>query len=338
MSSVYKRQNGIWYFQWRVNGKNVRKSLKTDDREIARKRAAVLELKTLQGACGINTYKTTVEQCLVRFLEHKEATVKASTFKRYRDIADLLATYFRNTPARILNTDKVTEYITFRRKTVSGKTVHEEINVLKGALKHAWGDRLLDELPVRIWPTIKKIPSRPETLGFYSLGDIAKLKEYFKGHKFESAFLFALYTGCRRSEIAEVTVSDVDFATMTIRIRNIKTESDSYNSYRYISINQQLAPVLSRQISEVKQGPLFPDFKRMAKNEPTKVIEKACKETGVPYKRFHGLRHTMATFLIASGMNIRNVMSIMGWTELSTAERYTHLAEALNNRMNNLPF
>ena len=46
----------------------------------------------------------------------------------------------------------------------------------------------------------------------------------------------------------------------------------------------------------------------------------------------------MATYLIASGMNIREVMSVMGWTELSTAEKYIHLANAMKNRMNIVPF
>jgi len=338
MGSIFKRENGTWYYQWRENGKQLRRTLKTDDKQIAKKRAAMLELKLMQGSYGLNTYKTTVEQCLIRFLEHKKPVIKESTYKRYFDIARLLGGYFADTPARTLNTERVTEYIAFRRKTVSGKTIHEEVNVLKGALKHAWGDRLLDELPVRIWPTIKKIPARPERLGFYSLGDIAKLKEYFRGHRFEPAFLFALYTGCRRSEVAAIKVSDVDLTTMTLRIRNIKTESNSFDSFRYISINQNLIPVITKQISVVKSGLLFPWFASLPKNEPSKILLKACKEIDVPYKRFHGLRHTMATFLIASGVNVRNVMAIMGWTELSTAERYTHLAEALNNRMNLIPF
>lgn len=203
--------------------------------------------------------------------------MKPSTFKRYYDIARHLCGFFQNTPARLLNTDRITEYINFRRKTVSGKTIHEEINVLKEALKHAWGDRLLDELPIRIWPTIKKIPSRPETLGFYSLSDIEKLKEYFKDDKFECPFLFALYTGCRRSEVEAARIEDIDLSLMTIRIRNIKTESEASDSYRYLSINSKLVPILMKQISEVKTGLLFPWFSRIAKHRPSLIMKKACK-------------------------------------------------------------
>ena len=95
---------------------------------------------------------------------------------------------------------------------------------------------------------------------------------------------------------------------------------------------------LIRQIEEVKTGLLFPWFARITDSQAAKIMSKACREAGVEYKRFHGLRHTMATFLIASGMSIRDVMGVMGWTELATAERYTHLANAMKNKMNIVPF
>lgn len=341
MSSIFRRKDtrGIWYYQYYNNGKKVVKSLKTDDKTIAKQRAAVVDVKRLQGSYGINTSKITVSDCVVKFLEQKKATLKESTYKRYVGMSKNVMDWFGNTRARTLNTDMITAYINHRKEQeAAGKTIHEELNTLKGAIKHAWADHLLSELPVREWPTVKKTPVKPSTLGFYSVADITKLKAYFAGKKFEPVFLFALYTGCRRSEVAAVRVEDIDMSLMTIKIRNIKTESDADNTYRYISINAQLVPVLVKQMEEVKSGLLFPWFASMTDPQASKIMHKACTAAGVEYKRFHGLRHTMATFLIASGMNIRDVMSVMGWTELATAERYTHLANAMKNKMNIVPF
>ena len=133
-------------------------------------------------------------------------------------------------------------------------------------------------------------------------------------------------------------MEDIDLSTMTIRIRNIKTESDSSDVFRYISINPQLLQVLKKELSKVKTGLLFPWFASIAISRSAKIMKNACNRCCVPYKRFHGLRHSMATYLIASGMNIREVMGVMGWTELSTAEKYIHLANAMKNRMNIVPF
>ena len=338
MSSFFKRSNGIYYYQWYEKGKQRKCSLMTDDEFLAKQRAVSLDKKLSNSFFCYNDESIALSDCIDKFLENKQATVKPTTYNRYATMSKNLKSWFGGSPAQSLSTESITEYINYRRKQASGKTIHEELNILKCSLKAAWANYLISELPVRVWPKVKKIPVRPETLGYYSLEDIAKLKSYFKGKKFEPIFLFALYTGCRRSEIANIKVEDIDLSMMTIRIRNIKTESDSSDIFRYVSINPQLLNVLKKQLSEVKSGLLFPWFASIAKSRSAKIMKKACSECSVPYKRFHGLRHTMATYLIASGMNIREVMSVMGWTELSTAEKYIHLANAMKNRMNIVPF
>ncbi len=338
MSSFFKRSNGIYYYQWYEEGKQHKCSLKTDDEFLAKQRAVVLDKKLFKHSLSYTCEEISVSNCIDKFLENKQATVKTTTYKRYITMSKSLKDWFGISPANKLTTEDIADYINYRRKRIAGKTIHEELNILKSSLKTAWANYMISELPIRVWPKIKKIPVRPETLGYYSLQDIAKLKNYFKGKKFEPVFLFALYTGCRRSEIANMKVEDVDISMMTIRIRNIKTESDSSDVYRYISINSHLLHILQRQLNKVKSGLLFPWFSSVSISRSAKIMKNACNKCCVPYKRFHGLRHTMATYLIASGMNIREVMGVMGWTELSTAEKYIHLANAMKNRMNIVPF
>lgn len=338
MSSYFKRSNGIYYYQWYEKGKQHKCSLMTDNELLAKQRVIDLDNKLFKNSLSYILKIVTLSDCIDKFLENKEATVKPTTFSRYVTIAKNLKDWFGSSPANQLTTEDVAEYINTRRKFVTGKTIHEELNILKSSLKTAWANYMISELPVREWPKVKKIPAKPETLGYYSLQDIAKLKAYFHGKKFEPVFLFALYTGCRRSEIANIKVEDIDLSMMTIKIRNIKTESNSSDVFRYISINSQLQNVLKKQLNKVRSGPLFPWFAKIATSQAAKIMNKACNESGVQYKRFHGLRHTMATYLIASGMNIREVMGVMGWTELSTAEKYIHLANAIKNRMNIVPF
>ncbi len=311
----------------------------TKDELLAKQRAIVLDKKLFfKSSLDYITEETTISDCIDKFLENKQATVKPTTYNRYITMSKNLKDWFGSSYANRLTTEDVAEYINHRRKIIAGKTIHEELNILKSSLKTAWANYMISQLPVRVWPKVKKIPVRPETLGYYSLQDIAKLKEYFKGKKFEPVFLFALYTGCRRSEIANIKAEDIDLSMKTLRIRNIKTESDSSDVFRYISINSQLLHVLQIQLRKVKSGLLFPWFAGLPISQSAKIMKKACDECGVPYKRFHGLRHTMATYLITSGMNIREVMGVMGWTELSTAEKYIHLANAMKNRMNIVPF
>jgi integrase len=48
--------------------------------------------------------------------------------------------------------------------------------------------------------------------------------------------------------------------------------------------------------------------------------------------RLHDARHTAATLLLLQNVDIRTVMSIMGWTEMATAQRYTHAVDELRRR------
>jgi integrase len=53
------------------------------------------------------------------------------------------------------------------------------------------------------------------------------------------------------------------------------------------------------------------------------------QQAGVRDARLHDARHTAATLLLVQGVDLRTVMAIMGWTELGTAQRYSHAVDEL---------
>ncbi len=53
---------------------------------------------------------------------------------------------------------------------------------------------------------------------------------------------------------------------------------------------------------------------------------------GVRPMRLHDARHTAATLLLLQGVDVRTVMAVMGWTEMATAQRYTHAVDELRVR------
>lgn len=60
-----------------------------------------------------------------------------------------------------------------------------------------------------------------------------------------------------------------------------------------------------------------------------KAWKKLLVAAGVRDVRLHDARHTAATLLLVQGVDLRTVMSIMGWTEMATAQRYSHAVDAL---------
>ena len=57
--------------------------------------------------------------------------------------------------------------------------------------------------------------------------------------------------------------------------------------------------------------------------------KKLLAAAGVRDVRLHDARHTAATLLLVQGVDLRTVMSIMGWTEMATAQRYSHAVDEL---------
>lgn len=337
MSSIYKR-NGWWYYQAIINGRKVKKSLKTQDRSLAKQRQATIDFQKLNGRLGLSPSRVTISFCLDSFLENKKSTIKDSTYTRYCVMVVKLNSFFDGLVKNLTNS-KISEYIAFRKENgISGKTIHEELAVLKSAIDLAWSNNIIQEIPIKKWPLVKKIPKKPDTLGYYSHNDISKLKDYFKDKPFECIFLFSLYTGCRLSEVVSASVEDIDLSSNVIRIHSIKTESNADNESRYVPLHSDIRPMLEKLVEERQRGLLFPKFSSMTNSQAAKYMKKACLKAGVAYKRFHGLRHTFATFLVEAGVDIKKVMAYGGWHELATVQRYVHYAEALKANLDTINF
>ena len=72
-----------------------------------------------------------------------------------------------------------------------------------------------------------------------------------------------------------------------------------------------------------------------------RTLDQLCKKAGVRRIRFHDLRHTCATLLLAQGVAPRVVMEILGHSRIAlTMNTYTHVLPVLHHeaaaRMNEL--
>lgn len=231
----------------------------------------------------------------------------------------------------------VDSWVVFRKS--QGKapsTIHFEIAQLKSVLKYLWERELISEIPVRSWPTIKKVPKRPERLGAYSIEDIGKLLEFFKGHEFHDILAYGIYTGAREDEIRLARWSDVSLAEGLLTIQCDKTVSNPQTASRTIQIHPELRPILEGLVGD-PSGLLFPNFQTHSVNWPTDQMKRACKKLGIPYRTFHGIRRTFITYLLATGTDLRSVMFAAGHRHLATTQKYLDLVAKATD-VSGLPF
>lgn len=129
----------------------------------------------------------------------------------------------------------------------------------------------------------------------------------------------ALDTGMRRGEILGLKWSDVDFEerVLTIRAFNTKTMKE-----RQVSLTTRLMIELERiwEESPTNRDFLVFGFTDNVKKSWTSVRTKA----GLPDVRFHDLRHTAATRLVAAHLPLPEVGRVLGHTQANTTYRYVN--------------
>jgi len=130
----------------------------------------------------------------------------------------------------------------------------------------------------------------------------------------------ALDTGMRRGEIFGLKWSDVDLEerVLTIRAFNTKTMKE-----RQVSLTTRLALELEKlwYASPKVRDRLVFGFTNNVKKSFTSVRVKA----GLPDIRFHDLRHTAATRLVAAHLPLPEVGRVLGHTQANTTYRYVNV-------------
>jgi len=139
-------------------------------------------------------------------------------------------------------------------------------------------------------------------------------------------FFTFLHTGMRKSELLNLQWSDIDFARRRILIQN-KPFWTPKTYEREIPMSEKMHELLSG----MKQGK--PDdfvfcgadggrFKRKLRRDLMRVT-KAC---GFPdVTKLHSLRHTFASHLVMSGVDLPTVKKLMGHSDIQTTMIYSHL-------------
>jgi integrase/recombinase XerD len=147
---------------------------------------------------------------------------------------------------------------------------------------------------------------------------------------FHVVILMTLYaTGARRSELAQMRVSDIDSHRMVIRIRG-KGLKD-----REVMLSKVLLDVLREHWKRYRPKEwLFPGGKWHTSLNPitSKVAWQAClqaaKRCGLEKKVHpHILRHSFATHLLDAGTDLRTIQLLLGHSSLEQTARYLHVSK-----------
>src|SRR5258706_2810757 len=238
----------------------------------------------------------------------------------------------------------------------SAKTIHHIHGVLHKALAQAVTWRVVSR-NVCDGVTLPRL-SRYE-YQVLTVEQARKLLEGVRGHRFEVLLALALTTGMRLGELSGLHWQDINFEQGTLQVRRSVSrvrgqgykvfEPKTQRSRRMLTLPSFVLDMLQQHRTsqgEVKQkaqeaGNHRQDHDLVFCNQygsflrPDRVrkqFQKLLAEAGLPYMRFHDLRHSAATLLLSMGVPVKVVQEILGHSNISTTLNiYAHVLPNMQN-------
>lgn len=187
---------------------------------------------------------------------------------------------------------------------------------------------------------------------FFEIEEIIAIREALETQplKYKVALFLLIDTGCRRGELVGIRWKSVDFDKNTIEICNniqwnkekgLFATTPKSNEIRSLSIAQEVIEVLKEykqqqdgfqkileDCSYNKEGYLFIQENGSVMNPSTinHWMNRFSKQYGLPHMHPHKFRHSQASILYASGIDIVTTSKRLGHKQVSTTQNiYAHL-------------
>lgn len=293
---------------------------------------------------------------LLKWLRVAKSTVKLTTYASYEMMATrIIIPYFEtlNIKLKELTTEDIQEFYSAQLERVSANTVIHYHAVIHRALKYAVKIKTIQSNPA---VNVER-PRKEKFIGsFYDKKEINTLFDIIQGHPLEVAIRLAAFYGLRREEIIGLKWTAIDFENNTLTIQHTVTECNLDGKHI------EVASDTAKTDSSLRTMPLVTNFREMllAKKEKQEHYRKLCgrsyckeyldyifvnemgerwkprylsdgfkrilEQNGLRRIRFHDLRHTCASLLLANNVPMKKIQEWLGHSDFSTtANIYAHL-------------
>ena len=242
-----------------------------------------------------------------------------ATQRSYLHAVAKFSRYFSRSPDRL----DIEDVRAFQVFLVSQKISWPALNQTVCALRFFYGVTLnRPEIPERI--AYAREPRKLPVI--LSADEVVRFLEAVPSLKTRTALTTAYAAGLRASEAVSLKVVDIDSSRMLIQVRHGKGAKD-----RTVMLSPQLLAILRTywRLARPREW-LFPG-RDESKPIDVQVLHAACrsatKAAGLAKRvTVHTLRHSFATHLLESGVDIRIIQVLLGHNSLSTTARYTQVA------------
>lgn len=293
---------------------------------------------------------------LSQWMEIIKPTLALTTYASYSNmVRRAIIPYFkaRGIPLVDLKATDIQFFYLDQLKRVSASTVIHYHAVIHKALKYAVKIDLISSNPA---DKVERPKKDPFIGSFYDSHEMEKLFAAAKGTHLEIPIFLGAFYGLRRSEAVGLRWSAIDFENNTLTIRHTVTSCNLSGK------RVQIARDTTKTKSSMRTLPLIPAFKDLLleKREKQEEYRRVCgrsydkryldyicvdemgtlispdyltasfpkllKKNNLRHIRYHDLRHSCASLLLANGVPMKQIQEWLGHSDIATTSNvYAHL-------------
>ena len=137
--------------------------------------------------------------------------------------------------------------------------------------------------------------------------------------------LLSINTGCRRSELFDLTWSNVDLDRRILTVTGATAKS---RRTRHIPLNREATSVMLnwRAQSEDTSGLVFVNEQGERFDRANSSWRRLLKDAQITAFRWHDMRHHFASRLAMGGVDLNSIRELLGHSDYAMTLRYAHLA------------
>ena len=293
---------------------------------------------------------------LTQWLDIVKVRVKIATFSSYQDMTEnVIIPYFEKKGLRLREVEArhIQQFYSEKLKTVSANSVIHYHAIIYQALKYALKTDMVTQNVAMKVDRPRKNLFQPN---FLTAEEMQQMFEIIKGTKMQLPVMVAAFYGLRRGEVLGLKWDAIDFNRGTLTIKRTVTQVKIDGKYQIIEQDS------AKTKSSMRTLPLVGSFKeyfeeakkaqefnkkvcgdsynydydgyvfvneigeRMKPDYLTTAFPEYLKRHGMKKIRFHDLRHSCASLLLANGVPLKQIQEWLGHSDFSTtANIYAHL-------------
>jgi integrase len=338
--SIFKRGK-IYWFHFVFEGEHIQRSTKQGNPRVARQIEAAYRTQLAKGEVGIHEPRKPPSfiKAMNEFLEWSATEHRAhpGTYERHKASSLALLKFFSDTRLDKITCEDVEKFKSQRfnqkgkktKRSLRPATVNRELACLKALFFYWMKSDVITKNPVSGVSFLDENNEQTRVISFNE----QELYLAAAHQPLKDVATLMLQTGMRPEEIFRIRVEDIHIEESYLQVTHGKTRA----ARRKIPLNSAATEILIRRLQIIKGSYIFPGRTDKPVRDMVNAHHRAIAKSGVAHFRLYDLRHTWATRMAMTRIDLVTLAAMLGHSRIQMVLRYVHPTEQhMNEAMRRL--